>query len=110
MRVSPSELRRSFQQTLPNPAGIEEGAAGQRSPPGHKPHGVEVEHGRLQLCQLDGSDAHGPDVAQLVVAAVLLHRRHLGGHPAKTTPALSSCSQGELHNSARIKPKRIELN
>lgn len=45
------------------------------------PHGVQVEHGRLQLGQLDGGDAHGPDVAQLVVAAVLLHRRNFWSHP-----------------------------
>lgn len=45
------------------------------------PHGVQVEHGRLQLGQLDGGDADGPDVAQLVVTAVLLHRRHFRSHP-----------------------------
>lgn len=45
------------------------------------PHGVQVEHGRLQLSQLDGGDADGPDVAQLVVTAVLLHRRHFRSHP-----------------------------
>lgn len=45
------------------------------------PHGVQVEHGRLQLSQLDGGDADGPDVAQLVVAAVLLHRCHFWSHP-----------------------------
>lgn len=47
------------------------------------PHGVQVEHGRLQLGQLDGGDADGPDVAQLVVTAVLLHRRHFRSHPVE---------------------------
>lgn len=45
------------------------------------PHRMQVEHGRLQLSQLDGRDANRPDVAQLVVTAVLLHGRHLWSHP-----------------------------
>ena len=43
---------------------------------------MEVKHGGLQLGQLDGGDAHRPDVTQLVVASVLLHGRHLWCHPA----------------------------
>ena len=41
------------------------------------PHGVQVEHGRLHLRQLDGCDAHRPDVAQVVIAALALHCRYL---------------------------------
>lgn len=42
-----------------------------------RPHGVQVEHGRLQLRQFDGGDAHSPDVTLLVVAALPLHCCHL---------------------------------
>lgn len=45
------------------------------------PHRVEVEHGRLELSQLDGSDADGPDITQVVVSALLFHRSHLWSHP-----------------------------
>ncbi|TNN30804.1 hypothetical protein EYF80_059045 [Liparis tanakae] len=51
--------------------------------PAVSPHRVEVEHGRLQLRQLDGGDADGPDVTQVVVAAFLLYGGHLGSHPAQ---------------------------
>ena len=44
-------------------------------------HWVQVKHGRLQLCQLDGRDAHSPDVTQLVISSLLLHSCHLRGHP-----------------------------
>lgn len=44
---------------------------------------MKVEHGRLQLGQLDRRDPHSPDVAELVVAAVLLHRRYFRSHPAR---------------------------
>lgn len=47
------------------------------------PHWVQVKHGRLQLCQLDGSDADGPDITQVVIATLLLHRSHLWSHPAQ---------------------------
>lgn len=40
-------------------------------------HRVKVEHGRLELGQLDGRDAAGPNVAELVVASLPLHRCHL---------------------------------
>lgn len=52
--------------------------------PAVPPHRVEVEHGGLQLGELDGGDADGPDVAQVVVAALLLHGRHLWSHPAES--------------------------
>ena len=45
------------------------------------PHRVEVEHRGLQLGQLYGRDANGPDVTELVVATVLLHRRDFWSHP-----------------------------
>lgn len=45
------------------------------------PHGMQVEERRLQLAQLDGSDAQGPDVTQLIVATFALHGGHLWGHP-----------------------------
>ena len=45
---------------------------------------MQVKHRRLQLGQLDGRDADGPDVAQLVVAAVLLHRRYFWSHPGQS--------------------------
>lgn len=44
---------------------------------------MQVKHGGLKLRQLDGCDADRPDVTELVVAAVLLHRRNLWGHPSK---------------------------
>lgn len=47
------------------------------------PHWVEVEHGRLKLGQFNGGDAEGPDVTQVVVPALLLHRHYLWSHPAK---------------------------
>lgn len=45
------------------------------------PQRVHVKHRRLQLSQLDGCDAHRPDVAQLVVAAFNFHCRNLWCHP-----------------------------
>lgn len=59
------------------------------------PHGVEIKHGRLELCQFDGCDANCPDVAQLVVAALLLHRGHLRSHPETTHALLSLVSQSQ---------------
>ena len=44
---------------------------------------MKVKHGRLELSQLDGSDSNGPDVTQVVVAALLFHRSHLGSHPGQ---------------------------
>ena len=43
---------------------------------------MQVEERRLQLAQLNGSDAQGPDVTQLIVATFALHGGHLWGHPA----------------------------
>lgn len=40
-----------------------------------------MEERRLQLAQLDGGDAQGPDVTQLIVATFALHGGHLWGHP-----------------------------
>ncbi len=37
------------------------------------PHGVEVEHRRLQFSQLDGGDANRPDITEMVVAALALN-------------------------------------
>ena len=42
-------------------------------------HGVQVEHGRLQLGQLDRRDPHRPDITEVVVAPLPLHRRNLKG-------------------------------
>ena len=42
-------------------------------------HGVQVEHGRLQLGQLDRRDPHRPDITEVVVSALTLHRRNLQG-------------------------------
>lgn len=44
---------------------------------------MKVKHGRLQLAQLDRRDSHSPDVAELVVAAVLLHCCYFRSHPAQ---------------------------
>jgi hypothetical protein len=44
---------------------------------------VQVKHRRLQLGQLNGSDAHGPDITQLVVASLPLHCCHLWSHPER---------------------------
>ena len=49
------------------------------------PHGVEIKHGRLELCKLYGCDADSPDVTLLVVASFPLHRSDLWGHPGETT-------------------------
>ena len=46
------------------------------------PHGVEIKHGGLELGELDGGDADGPDVTLLVVPALSLHSGHLRRHPA----------------------------
>ena len=48
-----------------------------------RPHRVKVEHGRLQLGKFDGCDAHRPDVALLVIAALPLHGRHLTHRPGR---------------------------
>ena len=40
-------------------------------------HGVQVEHGRLQLRQLDRSDPHRPDITEVVVTPLPLHRSNL---------------------------------
>lgn len=50
---------------------------------GHKPHGVQVEHRRLQLCQLNSCDAHGPNITQLIVAPFSLDCGHLRCHPTE---------------------------
>lgn len=42
---------------------------------------MNIKHWRLQLRQLYSSDAHRPDVTQLVVAAFELHCCHLWRHP-----------------------------
>ena len=48
-------------------------------------HGVELGKGWVTLCQLDGGDPQGPDVAPCVVAGVqlLLARDNLRGHPVR---------------------------
>lgn len=48
-----------------------------------RPHGVKVKHGRLQLGQLYRRDPHSPDVAELVVAAVLFHCCYFRSHPVQ---------------------------
>ena len=45
------------------------------------PQRVDIEQRWLQLCQLDGRDAHRPDVTKFVVAAFNLHGCHLWCHP-----------------------------
>jgi len=45
------------------------------------PQRVDIKQRRLQLRQLDGGDAHGPDVAAFVVASFNLHCCHLRSHP-----------------------------
>lgn len=60
------------------------------------PHWVQVEHWRLQLSQLDGGDADSPDVAQLVVAAVLLHRCHFWSHPEEKKKKQSRTQPGNI--------------
>lgn len=54
------------------------------------PHWMEVEHGRLKLGQFDGGNAKSPDVTQVVVAALLLHRYYLRSHPANSKVARMS--------------------
>lgn len=51
------------------------------------PHWMEVKHGRLKLGQFDGGNAEGPDVTQMVVPALLLHRYYLRSHPANSKVA-----------------------
>jgi hypothetical protein len=38
---------------------------------------VQVEHGRLQLGQLNGRDPHGPDITEVVVASLALDSSNL---------------------------------
>lgn len=45
------------------------------------PQGVDIKHWWLQLSQLYGCDAHGPNVTQLVVAAFDFHCCNLWCHP-----------------------------
>ena len=47
----------------------------------YSPHWMKVKHGRLQLCKLNGSNADGPDVTQLVVTAFPFNSCHLRSHP-----------------------------
>lgn len=47
------------------------------------PHGVKVKHRWLKLCQLYASDAHCPDITQMVISTLLFHCSHLRGHPNK---------------------------
>lgn len=51
------------------------------------PHWMEVKHGGLKFGQFDGSNAEGPDVTQVVVPALLLHRYYLRSHPANSKVA-----------------------
>ena len=44
---------------------------------------MEVKHGRLQLGKLDGRDADGPDITQVVVASLPLDRGNLWSHPVR---------------------------
>lgn len=45
------------------------------------PQWVDIKHWRLQLCQLDGCDAHRPNVTKFIVPAFNLHSCNLWGHP-----------------------------
>lgn len=54
------------------------------------PHWMEVKHGRLELGQFDGGNAKSPDVTQVVVPALLLHRHYLWSHPANSKVARMS--------------------
>lgn len=54
------------------------------------PHWMEVKQGRLKLGQFNGSNAEGPDVTQVVVPALLLHRYYLRSHPADSKVARMS--------------------
>jgi hypothetical protein len=46
---------------------------------------MEVEHRGLQFGQLNGRDAHSPNITQVVVAALPFHSSHLGSHPIGRT-------------------------
>lgn len=59
-----------------------------------KPHGVKIKHGRLKLGEFNRRDADSPDIAELVVSAVLLHRGDFWGHPLKQK---ASFSEGTSH-------------
>ena len=57
-------------------------------------HGVQVEHGGLQLRQLDGSDANGPNVAEVVVTAFSFHGGDFWGHPVGRSNETLPFAQG----------------
>ena len=65
-------------------------------------HGVQVEHGRLQLGQLDGSDAHSPDIAEVVVTTLPFHGSNFWCHPVRRSDealpfSQSGCYLGEAN-------------
>ena len=65
---------------------------------------MQVEHGGLQLGELDGSDANGPDVAEVVVTALPFDGGDFGGHPVgRSNEALpfaqGSCDLGRVIQS-----------
>lgn len=46
----------------------------------------------LQLAQLNGGDAQGPDVTELIVASFAFHGGHLWGHPREgVTEGMAKC-------------------
>ena len=57
-------------------------------------HGVQVEHGGLQLGQLDGSYANSPDVAEVVVTPFSFYGGHFGGHPVGCSNEALPFAQG----------------
>lgn len=46
-------------------------------------HRMQIEHGWLQLGQLYGRDAARPDITELIVATLALHRSHFRCHPIR---------------------------
>ena len=55
---------------------------------------MQVKHGGLQLGQLNGSDANGPDVAEVVITALSFHSGNFGGHPVGSANEALPFAQG----------------
>lgn len=73
------------------------------------PQWVDIKHWRLQLCQLDGCDAHRPDVAKFIVPAFNLHSCDLWGHPEDRRDTAASVLNTNTKDKQREEKKAGQL-
>ena len=64
-----------------------------------RPHGMQIEVGRLELGKLDGCYADGPDVTLLVVAALSLDSGHFGSLSNSRGQWVSVALQNDVHKT-----------